>query len=121
MSYQITSTNFRVSPRTSDLIHEKLKKIEKHLVDVSEELKDLRIVVNKAPGFGYLIKLELWIPGAAFVAKEGGFSLEGVVDEAVGELVRQIDKHKGRAYSKDKRLLREFKNFVFYSRHLKDL
>ena len=113
MSLQITSDSFHLRPETAKLVSEKIKKIEKLLIDVGEELKDIRVVINKGPRFGFVAKVELWIPSGSFVAKAGGFTIEGTLDDAIEEMASQVKKHKGKVFRRDRKLLRRFKNFLF--------
>jgi ribosome-associated translation inhibitor RaiA len=120
MGYQITSTNLQLRPSTHELALEKAKKIEKVIKDVGEDLREIRLVINKGPRFGFLVKTEVFVPNNSFIASAGGFSIEGAVDESIEEVIRQINDHKGKTYKKNKRLLRKFKSFIFSS-DLKDL
>lgn len=117
MPYQITSNKLSLSQKTTDLVSEKLQKIEKHIRDVGDDLKDIRVVVEKGPAFGFVILIELWIPNASFVSKGVGFSMEGAVDDAVEELVRQVSKHKGKL-TKERtwKIRRRLKHFLFLSK-----
>ena len=113
MAHQITSTNLHLRPDTISLAEEKLQKIEKLLKDVGEELKDIRLVIDKGPRFGFITKVEVFIPSTSFIGKEGAFSLEGSIDEAVDEVIRQFSKHKGKVYGKNRELLRKLKRRIF--------
>lgn len=114
MPSQITSDNFHLSPANHNLIEVKIKKVENKLKDVGEELREIRVVVNKAPKFGFIAKAELAIPSASFMCKGTGFSFEGAVDDAVEELTRQVEKHKGKTFKKNFGLLRKFKKHLFF-------
>ena len=96
MQYQITSDNFDLSSNITHLAEQKLSKLEKFIQDFGDDLKEVRAVINKGPRFGFSVKVELWVPNESFVAQAFGFSLEGVIDEAVEEMVRQINKYKGK-------------------------
>lgn len=122
MPYQITSNNFDLSPKLKSLLQEKLQKIEKFIPDVSEELRDIRLVFNKGQRFGYLAKIEVFIPGITLVGRAAGFSAEGTVDEAVEEIIRQIRKFKGKlSRERDYRIRRRLKNFLFFQGFDKDI
>ena len=115
MPYQITSDNFDLSKNVTKLTEEKLAKLEKFVKDFGDDLKEVRTVINKGPRFGYSVKIELWVPNESFVAQAFGFNLEGVIDEAVEEIVRQVNKFKGKNFNKHKRLTRKFKKWLFSS------
>lgn len=114
MPSQITSDNFHLSSANQTLIETKIKKIEDKLRDGGDGLKDIRVVVNKAPKFGFIAKVELVIPSASFTCKGTGFSFEGAVDDAVEELTRQVEKHKGKTLKKKFGILRKFKKHIFF-------
>lgn len=114
MPSQITSDNFHLSPANRTLIEIKIKKIESRLKDVGDELKEIRVVVNKAPKFGFIAKVELVLPLTSFTCKGTGFSFEGAVDDAVEELTRQVEKYKGKTLKKKFGLLRKFKKHLFF-------
>jgi len=122
MPFQITSSNFDILPKLKNLLLEKLRKIDKFTSDVPEELRDIRLVFNKGPRFGYRAKLELSMPAATLVARAAGFSAEGAIDEAVEEIIRQINKLKGKlTKERDWRVRRKLKNFLFFSGANKDV
>ncbi|MBI4091355.1 ribosome-associated translation inhibitor RaiA [candidate division WWE3 bacterium] len=114
MSYRITSENLPLTPKLTDLSNEKLRKIEKFLKDVGEELRDVRMIVDRRPRFGFRAKIEVWIPGTSFVAKEVGFSIEGTIDEAVRDIIRQVNRHKGKLQEKDRNFIRRLKRSLFF-------
>lgn len=116
MVHQITSTNFNLTSANKELISEKLAKIEKHLKDVGEDLKEIRVVVGKGSRFGFRVKIEVFIPSHSFVARSGGFSFEGTVDDVIEEVVTQINKHKGKAYRRNSALIRKLKHSLFFSK-----
>lgn len=114
MPYQITAESLNLSPRLTKLANEKLSKIEKFTSTFGDELKDVRMVISKGPRWGYRVKVEVWVPNAEFVAREGGFSLEGTMDTAIDEVVRQIKRHKGKLMDKDRRLFRHIRRKIFF-------
>ena len=117
MSYQITSNKLQLSEKTTGLVEEKLKKLEKHIKDVGDDLKDIRVVVDRGPSFGYVAVIELWIPNASFVSKGVGLGLEGAIDDAVEELIRQVSRHKGKlTKERSWKIRRRLKHFLFLSK-----
>ncbi|OGC50813.1 hypothetical protein A2716_02145 [candidate division WWE3 bacterium RIFCSPHIGHO2_01_FULL_40_23] len=114
MPYQIATSNLDLPEASRELVLEKLSKIEKFVRDVGEELVDIRAVLEKGPRFGFRAKVEVWAGGRSFVATGAGISFEGTIDDAVEEIIRQITKHKGKAYGKNKEMLRKLKRFVFF-------
>ena len=116
MSYQISSRNLTISAQITNLIYEKLKKIERHLQDFSEELMDIKVVLNKGPRFGYIVQIDVFVPKKTFVANSGNFNIEGAMDDAVEEIIKQIDRHKGKL-SKERsfKVRRRLKNFMFFN------
>lgn len=116
MSHQITSTNFQLSSANQTFAEGKLQKVERFIQDVGDELSTLRLVINKGPRYGFVAKFELTIPGGSFVAVGTNFSFEATIDEAVEELLRQVSKHKGKSHEKNRKVLRRFKNWLFFSK-----
>ncbi len=122
MSSQITSNNFHLSPTLVKLVEEKIVRLQKFILGVNEDLRDIRVVVDKAPRFGYIVEFELWIPNKSFIAKAGNFNIEGAVDDAIEELKRQLERYKGKL-SKERqwRIRRKLKNFLFFSKFSEEL
>lgn len=122
MSSQITSNNFHLSSKLVKLVKEKITKLQKFIVGVNEDLRDIRVVVDKAPRFGYVVELELWIPNKSFIARAGNLNIEGAVDDAVEEMIRQLKRYKGKiTRERSWRIRRKLKNFLFFSKFSEEL
>lgn len=94
MKYQITSDNMQVTDSMRELAIEKLSKIDNRFMDIPEESKSARIVMNTAPVEQFEVRIELDLDGEHFFTDETNFTLETALVLAVEELDRQIEKSK---------------------------
>ena len=64
MAIQLTSDNIDVRPSMHELVKEKLKRMQSRLIDVPEDLQNIRVVLNKDSGeTEFLAKIELYLNG----------------------------------------------------------
>ena len=89
-----------VSPSMHELVKEKLKRMQSRLVDVPEDLQNIRVVLNKgSEEIKFLAKIELHLKGKNLFAEEESYSIESALVSAVEKMERQItkekEKHKG--------------------------
>jgi ribosome-associated translation inhibitor RaiA len=94
MKYQVTSDNIEISPSMIELAKSKAVKIETRVKNVPEDLKSLRIVLNKAPLEKFSVKIEANIHGKQYFTDETSFTLENAIIGAVEELDRMLKKEQ---------------------------
>ena len=95
MAIQLTSDNIDISPSMHELVKEKLKKMQNRLVDIPEDLQNIRVVLNKGSGeTKFLAKIELHLKGKNLFAEEESYSIESALVSTVEKMDRQITKAK---------------------------
>lgn len=92
MRYQVTSDNIELSPSMTELAKAKAAKIEARIKNVPEDLKSIRIVLNKSPLEKFSVKIEATIQGKAYFTDETSYTLENALVEAVEEIDRMLKK-----------------------------
>lgn len=92
MSFQITSDNIDLSESMKELAGQKLSHIENRLTDIPEDLKFIRVVLNKAPLDKFQSKIEISAGGKKYFAEEIDFTLDTALINAVEEIGKQMDK-----------------------------
>ncbi len=95
MNIQITSDNVEISQSMKTLAQEKIERILQHLKGIPEDLKDIRIVLNKAPDETYESKVEVAISGKIYFADQLDHTLESSLIKAIEEIDRQLEKDRG--------------------------
>ncbi len=109
MQYQITSDNITISESMKTLTVEKLAKLERRWVDIPDENKSMRVVLNSGPDETFVVRLEANLNGEKLYTEEKGFALETALVEAVDELDRIYAKSKDKTQSRDWEERRESK------------
>ena len=95
MPLQVTSDNIEVTPSMKALAESKISKILNKLKDVSSDLVDIRVVLNKGDGEGtFDAKVELSVNGKMIVGFDTDFTLESSLIKAVNDALRQYKKIK---------------------------
>lgn len=111
MNYQITSDNIEMSPSMVSLAHEKLKKVEDRLANVSEDLKSFRIVMNSAKDDQFSVKIHALVQGKEYFSEETGYTLEHAMIDAVADIERVLQKDKVISTEEEWKQTREAKHF----------
>lgn len=92
------------------LTKEKLARVESKLSHIEEDLKTIRVVLNKAPNETFEAKIEITISGKKYVADEVDYTLETAIILATEEIERQLEKFRG-IIEKNWEKQRELKRF----------
>jgi ribosome-associated translation inhibitor RaiA len=111
MQYQITSDNIEMSPSMINLAHDKTKKLEGRLVDVPDDLKSFRIVMNSDKDDQFNVKIHALIRGKEYFSQELGYTLEQALIQAVSNIDRDLQKDKIISTEEEWKETRDAKHF----------
>ncbi|OGC56265.1 hypothetical protein A3H26_03670 [candidate division WWE3 bacterium RIFCSPLOWO2_12_FULL_36_10] len=109
MSLQITSDNIEITPSMTELAKKKAARLLAKLKDVPDELKNIRLVLNKAPNDFFDVKAEVLVGGTKFFGESSDFTLETALIVALEDVQRQYIKEKSKRENWDKQ--RDLKRF----------
>ncbi|OGO02076.1 MAG: ribosomal subunit interface protein [Chloroflexi bacterium RBG_13_52_12] len=102
MELQITGTNMEIAPATHRYIERKFNKLTKHLPDIIEIKVEVTEEDTKSPQQRYLVRAAVnsGVGRSAFHGEERGEDLLKAIDKVATILTRQLEKHKGKLYSR---------------------
>ena len=94
MKYQITSDNMQVTASMQNLVMSKMGKLEKLWGRIEEDLTNIRVVLNSAPGADtkFEVKIEANVKGEIYYADGIGYSFEEALVSAVNKVERSVLK-----------------------------
>lgn len=112
MIYQTSSDNIDISPSMQALAKDKFSKIERFFTNVPEDLKKVRIVMNKGQAIDtFEVGIDLDLGSMSFYGKGVDFQLETALIAAVEDVKEQYLKDKDKKDSKEWTEAREAKRF----------
>lgn len=111
MNYQITSDNIELSPSMKSLAQTKMRKIEDRLKHIPDNLKSVRMVMNKLKDDRFEAKIHLVIKGKDYFAQELGYTLENAVVAVVDLIERDLQTDKVISTEEDWKEARDAKRF----------
>ncbi len=97
MQYQITSDNIDLSQSMIDLAKAKAQKVEARIMQLDENTKSMRIVMNSAPQQKFTVRVELTVRGKNYFTDETSFTLENALIQCMEELDRILEKEQDRS------------------------
>jgi putative sigma-54 modulation protein len=102
MELQITGTNIQMNPAMQRYIERKMAKLNKHLPGIQEIKVETAEEKTKSPQQRYLVKVAVssGLGGVAFHGEERGEDLFKAVDRVVSVMTRQMERRKGKLYSR---------------------
>ena len=104
MELQITGTNTELTPKAHNYIERKLSKLNKHLPDIIDFKVEVSQEKTKSPQQRFLVRATLnsGAGHAAFHAEARAEDLFQAVDKVSAILTRQLEKHKGKIYQRNR-------------------
>ncbi len=112
MIYQISSDNIDISPSMHELAKDKFSKIERYFMSVPEDLKKVRIVMNKGQAIDtFEVGIDLDLGSTNYYGKGTDFQLETALIAAVEDIKEQYLRSKDKKDSKEWTEVREAKRF----------
>lgn len=109
MQYQITSDNIQMSSSMEILAKGKVAKLENQLMQVPEDSRLVRVVMNTAPNDMFLVKLLTTVYGKEYFTEEIEYTLESALVKAVDEMERMLKKDRSVGTTQDWEEAREAK------------
>jgi putative sigma-54 modulation protein len=102
MELQITGTNMDLSDVLQNYIERKLGKLDKHFPGIIDARVEISEEKTKSPQQHFLVRVTVnsGIGGAAFHGEDRGEDLHQAVDKVTAVITRQLERHKGKLYSK---------------------
>ncbi len=112
MIYQISSTNIEISDSMQELAKQKFGKIEHYFDHIPEDLRKVRIVMNKGSAVDtFEVVIDLDLGTQQFYGKAVNYALETAILDAVDDVKEQYLKDKAKNDSKEWEEAREAKRF----------
>ncbi len=112
MIYQISSTNIEISESMQELAKQKFAKIERYFDHIPEDLRKVRIVMNKGSAVDtFEVGIDLDLGTQQFYGKGVDYALESALIGAVDDIKEQYLKEKAKNDSKEWEEAREAKRF----------
>jgi putative sigma-54 modulation protein len=104
MELQIAGTNTELAPRAHNYIERKLSKLNKHLPQIIDFKVEVSQEQTKSPQQRYLVRATVnsGAGRAAFHAEARAEDLFQAVDKVAVILTRQLEKHKGKLYQRNR-------------------
>jgi putative sigma-54 modulation protein len=102
MELQITGTNLEIAPETNRYIERKLNKLQKHLPDIIDIKVEISEEKTKSPQAHYLVRATVnsGAGRAVFHGEARAEDLFKAIDKVAVVLTRQLEKRKGKLYSR---------------------
>ena len=100
MELQITGTNMEIIPTVRRYIERKLGKLNRHLPNIIESKVEISEEKTRSPRQHYLVRATVDGNGAVFHGEERGEDLFKAIDRVAAIMIRQLEHHKGKLYSK---------------------
>jgi putative sigma-54 modulation protein len=102
MELQITGTNTEITPTAQRYIERKLNKLNRHLPDIIDIKVEISDEKTKSPLQRYLARVTVngGFTGSVFHGEERGADLLIAVDRVVAIMTRQLERRKGKLYSR---------------------
>lgn len=112
MIYQISSDNIDISPSMHELAKDKFSKIERYFTHVPDDLRKVRIVMNKGQAIDtFEVGIDLDLGSTNYYGKGVDFKLETALIAAVEDVKEQYIRSKDKKDSKEWTQAREAKRF----------
>lgn len=105
MELQITGINTELTPKVQSYIEHKLNKLNKHLPDITDFKVEVVEEQTKSPQQRYLVRTTVnsGAGRSVFHAEERAEDLFKAIDKITAILTRQLEKHKGKLYHRNRR------------------
>lgn len=102
MELQITGTNIELTDAIRNYVERKLGKLDKHFPGIIDARVEISEEKTKSPQQHFLVKTTVnsGIGGAAFHGEDRGEDLYKAIDKITAIVTRQLERHKGKLYSK---------------------
>ncbi|MFC1990610.1 ribosome hibernation-promoting factor, HPF/YfiA family [Chloroflexota bacterium] len=100
MELQITGTNMEIIPTVRRYVERKLGKLNRHLPNIIESRVEISEEKTRSPRQHYLVRATVDGNGAVFHGEERGEDLFKAIDRVAAIMIRQLEHHKGKLYSK---------------------
>jgi ribosome-associated translation inhibitor RaiA len=96
------------------LANDKMSRLLRRMKDLPEDLKDIRVVLNKGQAEDtFDAKIIISVGGINIFAEESDYSLESALIGAADDAERQFEKEKGKMESTDWEKRRRMKVYQF--------
>ena len=100
MELQITGTNMEIIPTVRRYVERKLGKLNRHLPNIIDSRVEISEEKTRSPRQHYLVRATVDGNGAVFHGEERGEDLFKAIDRVAAIMIRQLEHHKGKLYSK---------------------
>ena len=100
MELQITGTNMEIIPTVRRYVERKLGKLNRHLPNIIDSRVEISEEKTRSPRQHYLVRATVNGNGAVFHGEERGEDLFKAIDRVAAIMIRQLEHHKGKLYSK---------------------
>lgn len=103
MELQVTGKNVEISQEVHLYLEKKLGKLARHLPDITESKVEIAREKAKEPQNRYVVQVTLNSRGTLLRGEVRGKVLATAIDEVANILDRQIERYKGRLYSRSRK------------------
>ena len=100
MELNIAGTNMAITAETQRYIEEKLVKLNRHKPDISSIKVEVSEENTKSPDARFLMRITVQSRGGSIHGLERAETVFAAVDKAVDVLARQLERRKGKIYSR---------------------